>query len=459
MTKLLSSRLLLAAAVPLLTASCADAPTSRPRSGSVTLSRAQVQTLVSQARRIPRGVEDSFLDADERTGGFGGFFVDSSGAPFVWATRASGNFSVAEQLPPAIRAAISPDRLERATRLEAAYRFTELVAYQELAVSALRSEPSLVATDADERVNRLRVVLTDMKYADNVFASLEAAGVPRGAVLLERGERAFAAASLRDKVRPTGGGLQVRTRRVGWYGTLDYTCTLGFNVTLASNSQRYALYNSHCTGSLDGATGVVVYQRQVDSRDVIGSVEINPAWTLTDPLCGTTATCRYSDAALVRSSLGASSTPSKIIYPCSWSANPTLPGTVDRCGATATVDNAATVFPWVGQILQKVGRTSGWTVGSVLSTCVYRVSNFIEAGNTNYTPNMSLCSDEVSAYADLMDSGSPVFYHPTLIGGAVVAPMGILRTVIADFSTPGSVRSYLFSRRQMIELDVGNLIF
>lgn len=457
MTQVASNSRLFAAALPLLVAGCADAPTSRLPSETVTLSRAQVQALVSEARRIPRGIEDSFLDADERTGGFGGFLVDSSGVPFVWATRATGGFSVAEQLPPAIREAITADRLEGATRLEAEYRFSELVAYQVLAAKALRSEPSLVATDADERANRLRVVLSDMKRADHVFASLEGVGVPRGAVLLERGERSIAAATLRDRVRPTRGGLQVKTRRIGWWGTSDLTCTLGFNVTLAANSQRYALYNSHCTGTLDGNTGATVYQRNVVSGDVVGSVEINPTWTVTDPLCGTTIVCRYADAALVRYSLGASNTPSRIIYPCNFSSNPTLPGTVNTCGQTATVDNAATVFPWVGQPLQKVGRTSGWTVGLVIATCVNEITDHFEPGNPLPTSTMSLCSDQVSAFADGGDSGGPVFYHPTLIGASVVAPMGILHSY--SNSPSGSPRTYRFSRRQLIEYELGSLVF
>ena len=55
--------------------------------------------------------------------------------------------------------------------------------------------------------------------------------------------------------------------------------------------------------------------------------------------------------------------------------------------------------PVQGMYLDKVGRTSGWTTGTVSRTCV------------DYTfPSYTiLCQDEVGAFADSGDSGSPVF--------------------------------------------------
>ena len=225
-----------------------------------------------------------------------------------------------------------------------------------------------------------------------------------------------------------------------------------------SNGQRYALITSHCTFDFDGEVGSTAYQRNVDSRDVIGSVEVNPAWNVVHPMCGDTARCRYSDAALVRYTLAANDTPDRVIYPCSYSANPGVPGTIGTCGQTATVDDAATVFPSVGQPLQKVGRTTGWTVGLVIATCVYQPASYEEAGNPNRVNGIALCADRVAANAGLGDSGAPVFYHPTLIGAAVVAPMGVLFAVSGS-AVPLNETYYAFSRRQSIEAELGALIF
>jgi len=66
----------------------------------------------------------------------------------------------------------------------------------------------------------------------------------------------------------------------------------------------------------------------------------------------------------------------------------------------------------------------------------------------------------VSAYADGGDSGGPVFFHATTIGASVVAPIGLLHSYIVDTVAVGHYpRSYFFSRRQMIELDFGTVVF
>lgn len=445
-------------ALLLMATGCADSPTARSSGDAGRLTTDQVRSLVGEARRFPRGIEDSFLEADERTGGFGGFFVDSSGVPFVWETTAALAFDLSEQLPTAIRNVIGTSRLQTARRLIARYRFTELVAYQIVSIKVLSDVSSLVAVDADERLNRLRVELSDFRDAAAVLAKLSEAGVPTDAVVLTRGYHMHATATLQDKLRPTGGGAQIRINNTFFNGSYAPACSLGFNVVGVSNGQRYALSNSHCTSDFDGEVGSTAYQRNVDNRDVIGSVEVNPAWNVTDPLCGDVARCRYSDAALVRYTLAANNTPDRVIYPCSYSANPGVPGTIGTCGQSATVDDAATVLPWVGQPLQKVGRTTGWTVGLVTATCLYQPTLYLEAGNPNYFSGILLCSDRVAANAGGGDSGAPVFYHPTLIGAAVVAPMGVLFGVAGSLVPPNE-KYYAFSRRQLIEAELGALIF
>ena len=405
-----SSLVVVSLALLLMATGCADSPTARSSGDAGQLTTDQVRSLVGEARRFPRGIEDSFLEADERTRGFGGFFVDSSGVPSVWVTTAALAFDLSEQLPTAIRDVIGTSRLKTARRLIATYRFTELVAYQIVAIRVLSDVSSLVAVDADERLNRLRVELSDLRDAAAVLAKLSEAGVPTDAVVLTRGYHMHAAATLRDKRRPTGGGVQIIINNTFFGGSFARACSLGFNVVSVSNGQRYALTNSHCTGDFDGEVGSTAYQRNVDSRDVIGSVEVNPAWNVVHPMCGDTARCRYSDAALVRYTLAANDTPDRVIYPCSYSANPGVPGTIGTCGQTATVDDAATVFPWVGQPLQKVGRTTGWTVGLVIATCVYQPASYEEAGNPNRVNGIALCADRVAANAGGGDSGAPVFY-------------------------------------------------
>src|SRR5439155_404148 len=68
-----------------------------------------------------------------------------------------------------------------------------------------------------------------------------------------------------------------------------------------------------------------------------------------------------------------------------------------------------------GFVVNKVGRTTGWTQGQVTATCV----DVIVLGS----PNADLCQDQVSAGVGAGDSGSPVF---AIASGNDVQLRGIL---------------------------------
>jgi hypothetical protein len=77
-------------------------------------------------------------------------------------------------------------------------------------------------------------------------------------------------------------------------------------------------------------------------------------------------------------------------------------------------DNSTTSFR-VGTVVNKIGRTSGWTQGEIIATCVHT-----NVFGSNFT---QLCQTFVSAGVLGGDSGSPVF---TITGKDRATLIGIL---------------------------------
>jgi hypothetical protein len=61
--------------------------------------------------------------------------------------------------------------------------------------------------------------------------------------------------------------------------------------------------------------------------------------------------------------------------------------------------------PPIGTTLDKIGRTTGWTYGSLVSTC----ETTTQYENGYPTGRTLLCQNRVNAKSDFGDSGSPVF--------------------------------------------------
>ncbi|MGH7470310.1 MAG: hypothetical protein ACRENP_20395, partial [Longimicrobiales bacterium] len=173
--------------------------------------------------------------------------------------------------------------------------------------------------------------------------------------------------------------------------------------------------------------------------------------------CGLTFDrCRYSDAALIAAT------------------KPILLGTIVRladstncesCHSSLVVDGGPLQITSVrfdnsisGEILHKIGRTSGWTYGNVEKPC--------EDGHIPFWPDdKTLCSDRVDFNVEGGDSGAPAFkvkangtvelrgivwgHHPVYSDG-YLSPMWAVRQELGYFGTtiPVSRLLALLGRRK-----------
>jgi hypothetical protein len=285
--------------------------------------------------------------------------------------------------PPALQAQAPPDLEARHQRLLPLFELD-----------------GVVFTDADETSGRFVVGVLNAGLERSVRARLQALRLSSLSVDVVVTQPIVQVTTLRDKVRPLVGGLQIRFD--------EYFCTYGFNANL-TNGTRGFVTNAHCTTKDGTVTGTLYYQPLNQTMDEFIGTEILDPPPFTGNGCPRRKVCRYSDAAFAQLDsfvFGSLGTLAKTTGPND--------GSLDIAGSfTITAEAAGNAT--VGETLNKVGRTTGWTQGKVSNTCV----NTSVSG----TKIVRLCQDFVKAGVEAGDSGSNVF---KIISGDNVQLNGIL---------------------------------
>jgi len=284
--------------------------------------------------------------------------------------------------------------------LAADYDFATLHALHRT-VTPVLGVGGVVFTSTDEKANRVRIAVENPAAAASVEHALAMLNVDRAMVVISEHEPIEVMQTLQSRVRPVGGGLQIVWPRGGQW----FVCTLGFNVRSpeAPNVQGF-ITNSHCTTSEygTGPVGTDYWQSLPPAlgggADHFVGTEVHDLPTFTGGSCPAGRQCRWSDAAGVRYASGVDNLLGLVYRP--------LPGgslTIDPANPTLTI-TAERAFPFVGDQMNKVGRTTGWSQGPVTQSCVNT-----NVGGTSI-PNLTLlCQEHVSATVAGGDSGSPVF--------------------------------------------------
>jgi hypothetical protein len=268
-------------------------------------------------------------------------------------------------------------------------------------IDAVMSIGGVVYTGVDQRSNRVEIAVENASAAADVERALQQLGVERDAIVITETEPITAMQTLRDRIRPVGGGLQLMGGPDG--GGAYWYCTLGFNVRSPERpSVRGFITNSHCTNVMYGLpVGTQFHQPNAPAFggvDAFVGTEVHDVPLFTGGACPVGRQCRWSDAAGVQYASGVEQAFGNIY-------RTTAPGslTIDPVNPMYTIV-AERAFPLVGDEMHKVGRTTGWSTGPVTQDCVN-----INLGGTPI-PNLTiLCSDRVVAAVAGGDSGSPVF--------------------------------------------------
>ena len=253
--------------------------------------------------------------------------------------------------------------------------------------------PGIVYTDADEVNGRLVVAVSNRGIERSVQARLALLGVPASLVDVVDAPEIYQLDTLQNGVfRPVPAGVQIHFS--------NYLCSVGFNAVRGGVSGFVTA--SHCTAHQGGVEGTQYYQPLSSVAPTsIGTETADPNYT-SGGGCPTGRVCRYSDSAFVRYDNGVAGALGSIAS-TSGPNNGSL--TVTGNFKITSEGSAAS-----GTVVNKVGRTTGWTQAPVSSTCVN-----VGVSNTNIVQrcqNIVISSGPVIVKGG--DSGSGVF---TLSGG------------------------------------------
>jgi hypothetical protein len=362
--------------------------------------------------------------------GFGGFFYDAQGLPTMYLKQAAERGNAERALGPYLQArglAASGIRVRPGD-----FSWAELEGWQAQATAEALAVPGAVFVDADEASNKVRIGV-ERGGGGRIHAALRRLGLPASAVIVQETEPVTFAGDPKPKAKP-GGGLQGLVRPIIGGVQINFPgflCTLGFNASDAGQSSF--ITNSHCT-NIQGGVQSTPYWQPLQSVDgnVIG-VEVEDPNYFTGGGCPAGRRCRFSDASRARYNSGISFARGRIAKTSQPRRNSlSIVGNFTISGRGSAV---------VGQTVNKVGRTTGWSQGPVTSVCVHT-----NLAGTNIT---QFCQTNVSATVGSGDSGSPVF---AIGSGDNVTLLGIL------WGGSGS-SLYVYSPLDGIETDLGTLTF
>jgi len=283
--------------------------------------------------------------------------------------------------------------------------------------------PGVVYTDLDEASNRVVVAVERGAGKVSIRDLAARLGVPAAAVVIRETDPILPMATLRELVRPVVAGLQIN------FG--QFVCSIGFNAT--SGGQASFVTASHCTDRQGGVEGTEYFQPLASTAgSFIGTEVADPSYFRNRDGCPRGRKCRFSDAARAAYATGVTNVLGGI-------ARTTGPnnGSLTIDGSFTVVGEAEAI---VGQIANKVGRTTGWTQGVVTATCV---NTGVSGSNI-----VQLCQTFVSAGVGGGDSGSDVF---RIESGTNVSLLGVL------WGGNGAGTQFVYSPMSGVERDLGPL--
>jgi hypothetical protein len=287
------------------------------------------------------------------------------------------------------------------------FSFTELKGWREQAKKILKRTDA-ISLDIDERKNQIGIGLENLSSRSEVESELLSMKIPLEAVNIFQRKRSkldnhLLFPMLRGNTRPLRAGLEIG-RPIG--GNMFKACSLGF---LADSVGGLGLVtNSHCTGTV-GSTGVAFNQPATGSQVGVETIDPGLFTNAQDSNCPDGEACRWSDSAFI-------------------TIDPNITGQI---GLMAKSEHE---FPYTqhytiasgggepicGEIVHRVGRSTGEISGEVTETCCDYQVDWSSVANSPGVVTM-LCQSMVDGEHEDGDSGAPVvrklgYYDVHLLG-------------------------------------------
>jgi hypothetical protein len=389
------------ARIPALLLVCVGMACSEPPSTPSSGKHGATFDLRSMGTENLIGVEREFAAIADSVPEFAGFYYNATGTLVVRLVSSS---------PDALTRIIAQlqnrgRRVQPHVEQPASYRFLQLVEWRQAIRAVLPA--GVYSLDLDEVSNTLQLGVSDLALGASIRSLASSLGIPMNAIDIVKSPAPELRSTLRDKIRPLRGGLQISWENGG-------LCTLMISGLSPTATSGY-FTASHCSqvyAGPDGGDGTL-FSQPIWALVFIFGGEGNDPPAFSGGSCAAGRVCRNADILFIGAD-GATTGGNTIFKP---TGAPVAggPGSITIAG-TFTVTSGPPAA--VGDSLQKVGRTSGWTKGAIQSTCVDKFTGELKAGQQLWI----LCNDVSSVWSEDGDSGSPMF-RPS---GQNVQLLGIL---------------------------------
>jgi hypothetical protein len=344
-------------------------------------------------------INDRFAQLNNSVPGFGGLYVDPD-KDTLYVLMVSGHDMAPVQFQQALTDAFGPDvpRQGKTVVLPAQYSFAQLKGWQDYSESEIFSIRDVASMSIHLASNRIEIGVANRKARAAVEARLTALGIPLDAVeFIQEGTPVLDSnkecTSVQSKCRPLVGGLQIQSdKRMN-------ISTLGFNATRAGVDGFVTC--GHCGNENYKNVGTIYYQNVKADANRIGTEIANPPLVANlqhgGSKCPEGSLCRLSDSSFAQYQGGPEVKVGFIAHP-----------QLDK------IDwNGTDYFRIIGyqelfanNHVAKVGRTTGFTQGAIIRTCVDVVFPKKDKDDKNL---VLLCQNLADYKADSGDSGAPVF--------------------------------------------------
>lgn len=341
--------------------------------------------------------DEILADIALKVPGYGGHFIDDDGNLNVYLLSNQEREAIKSVFRQHHRAGVltaGDDLLSDLRSRQGQYNFLQLYNWKaELRSSGVLGIKGVTLLDINEAQNNITLGVKDLVHKEKVFEKVRQIGIPESAInIIERDPVEY---NIRSKRTTLAGGLQIRYI----VGSSTYTCTLG--PVALRNGVKGFIVNSHCTATRFTVDNEKFYQAKPSDRHIATETVDPPYFTGGD--CPPSRRCAYADAAFAEWKHRGTWNLGRI-YKTEYSGH--LNGSTHRVGASFIINRKSHLIT-VGTLVQKVGRTTGWTYGDITRTCV--------DGNV-YQSNITMLCQYAADYGNGSgDSGAPVFQRATPI--------------------------------------------
>ena len=359
----------------------------------------------------PLTINDLFVQLGETVQGFGGMYVDpANDTLYIWIVP--GPQPASAQIKQAVSGVFGSDAPPETNLvvLDAQYSYRQLLSWQDFSESEIFSIPDVVSMGIHHKTNRLEIGVLNDAARQAVEAKLADLGIPLHAVEIAHEDPRPPAhknppppaedekcTSLQSKCRPVVAGLQIQHK--------GGNCSLGFSATgMGDDKKEYPGFVTagHCANQEFRNTGTLYYQNAVAGGKKIGKEAKNPPlvegpWEYNERnKCFKGEKCRLSDSLFAK-------------YEGDLDFGKDVKvGFIARPKLGETDWNGTDYFRIMGsgrsvegENIAKVGRSTGWTEGTVVRVCV--TARFFQQRQA------FLCQNRTDFSGEAGDSGGPVF--------------------------------------------------